>query len=117
MRFALLLMLPISGCAGMFGTLPPHPIVKVQNAGSVSVCRVERQADGFDTEELLRTYGNAVGGTRDSPIAPGSIREFEFPRPAKGAAPLMYTMRFWTCDGGALADKRVMAGQDATIAI
>ena len=112
------LTLIATGCAGMFGTLKPHPVVKVQNVGSAMICRVERQADGYDKEELLRSYANAVSGPeRDAPIVASATREFEFPRPVKDAPPLAYTMRFWTCEGAPLTDKRVMAGESTTIAV
>ncbi|MCW5808269.1 MAG: hypothetical protein KIT31_38325 [Deltaproteobacteria bacterium] len=100
---------------GMFGTLPPHPVVKVQNNGSTTVCRVERQADGYDVEPMLAARDYDTG--RDGPIAAGTIREFELPRPAKNAPPLEYTMRFWTCAGAPLPDKRITSGANATIAV
>ena len=113
MRFAICLLL--CGCPGMFGMLPPHPKVKVQNVGTANVCRVERQADGYDTEKMLDAHQGDE--TMYGPINAGSTREFEFPRPAKDAPPLTYTMRFWTCEGAQLGEKRVDAGKDAIVAI
>ena len=111
------ILLPmLCACPGMFGTLKPHPVVKVQNVGSAQICRVERQADGYDKEELLRTYASD-SSSMSGPIGPSAIRDFEFPRPVKDAPPLAYTMRFWTCEGGPLTDKRVMAGESATITV
>lgn len=113
MRFALLVLL--AGCPGMFGMLPPHPVVKVQNVGNADVCKVERQADGYDKEPMLDAHegDQTMGG----PITAGAIKEFEFPRPEKNAAPLTYTLRFWTCQGAPLSEKRVEAGHDAIVAI
>lgn len=113
MRFALLALL--AGCPGMFGTLPPHPVVKVQNVGTADVCKVERQADGYDKEAMLDAHSGDQ--TMTGPINAGTIREFEFPRPLKDAPPLTYTLRFWTCEGAPLTDKRVEAGHDAMVAI
>jgi hypothetical protein len=113
MRFALLSL--VAGCAGMFGMLPPHPVVKVQNVGNADVCKVERQADGYDKEPMLDAHSGDQ--TMSGPINAGAIKEFEFPRPVKDAPPLMYTLRFWTCEGAPLTDKRVAAGKDSIVAI
>ncbi len=110
-----LLVVLVGGCPGMFGMLPPHPVVKVQNVGSTSICRVDRQADGYDIEKMLDAHDGDPGSTGS--INAGTIRDFEFPRPVEHAAPVTYTLRFWTCAGAPLTDKRVAAGKDAIVAV
>jgi hypothetical protein len=88
----------LAGCSML--VREAQPSVSVQNNGLAALCRIECQAEGAPPVSLFRTDGR-VGSP--SPLPPGAIKTFELP----GGDARSCTMRFWTCEGGALAERQV----------